>query len=82
MLGGLTSKKENIRNNKFPGLGMIPYIGNAFKTHDNSYTDSEFVIYIIPFIQKTDIELKKERLEFVREMYTYFCKRNVDESTK
>jgi general secretion pathway protein D len=71
-LGGLTSSKETQTNKILPGLGHIPYVGNAFKTHDNQYTDSEFVIYIIPFIQKTPEDLKKERLEMVASIYNYF----------
>jgi general secretion pathway protein D len=71
-LGGLTSSKESRTNNLIPGLGHIPFIGNAFKTHDNQYSDSEFIIYIIPFIQKTPEDLKKERTGMVADMYNYF----------
>ncbi|HOV13252.1 MAG TPA: hypothetical protein PK771_03120 [Spirochaetota bacterium] len=72
VLGGLTSKKESIKNNKLPGLGDIPYLGEAFKTHKDQFTDSEFVIYIIPFIQKTEDDVKKERAKYVKEMYEKF----------
>lgn len=69
VLGGLTSKKESIKNNKLPGLGDIPYLGEAFKTHKDQFTDSEFVIYIIPFIQKTEEDIKNERTKYIKEMY-------------
>ena len=59
VLGGLLSNKETSKNNMIPGLGQIPVLGNAFKTHDNRYDDSEFVIYIIPFIQKSEELIKQ-----------------------
>jgi general secretion pathway protein D len=74
VLGGLISKKEDTVNKKIPGLGNIPYVENAFKTYNNLYQDSEFVIYIIPFLQKTEEELRKERIDFVKEIYDEFCK--------
>lgn len=74
VLGGLTSRKENLAHNKLPGLAHIPYIGNAFKTHNNSYTESEFVIYIIPFIQKSLEDIKRERREYIKKIFDYFIK--------
>lgn len=75
VLGGLTSKKESIKNNKLPGLGNIPYLGEAFKTHKDQFTDSEFVIYIIPFIQKTEEDIKKEQKNLIKNMYEKFIKK-------
>jgi len=76
ILGGLTNKKENLQNNVIPGLGHIPYIGNAFKTHNNTYSDSEFVIYIIPFINKTTEDIKNEQNKYVRNLYETFIEKN------
>ncbi|MCK4797365.1 MAG: hypothetical protein KAT05_08280 [Spirochaetes bacterium] len=72
VLGGLISKKENSRNKKLPGLSDIPFIGNAFKTHNNSYSDTEFVIYIIPFVQKSLEEIRQKRHKYIKEIYEYF----------
>lgn len=69
ILGGLISNKENIKNNIFPGLGHIPIIGEAFKTHNNDYSKSEFVIYIIPFIQKSEDDIQNRRKELIKEIY-------------
>jgi len=69
ILGGLVNNKETFNNNIIPGLGNIPYIGNLFKTHDNSYSNSEFVIYIIPFVQKSNDDIKKEKEELIQKIY-------------
>jgi|GEM_PF-5336239 len=74
VLGGLTSQKEDSIHNKIPLLAEIIFFGNLFKTHNNSYNDSEFVIYIIPFIQKTEEDLRREREEYIKKMYNYFVK--------
>ena len=75
ILGGLTSQKETSSNKKFPGFAHIPVLGNLFKTHNNSYTDSEFVIYIIPFVQKSIEDIKRERRQYIKKIYEYFVKR-------
>ncbi len=69
ILGGLISFKENYKNNVFPGLGNIPFLGEAFRTHNNSFSNSEFVIYIIPFIQKTEEEIENEREEIIETIF-------------
>ena len=71
-LGGLTNNKETIANTKIPGLGDIPFIGNLFKTHNDQFDNNEFIIYIIPFIQKSEEDLYKERREYVKKIYDYF----------
>ncbi|MCG8569139.1 MAG: hypothetical protein MJB14_03275, partial [Spirochaetes bacterium] len=75
ILGGLKNKKESYVNNMIPGLGQIPIVGNLFKTHDNAYSDTEFIIYIIPFILKTDEQLRQERIDLVKEIYQYQFKK-------
>ena len=75
VLGGLTSNKIAEAHTKIPGLGDIPIIGNLFKTHNNTYSDSEFVIYIIPFIQKSEEDIQRERIEYIKKIYEYFVKR-------
>ena len=72
ILGGFISNRENISNNKIPGLGNIPILGNLFQTHNNQYSDTEFIIYVIPFIQKSEEDLRRERKEYVKEIYEYF----------
>ncbi len=72
VLGGLTSQKQTYASNKIPGLADIPILGELFKTHDDAFTNSEFVIYIIPFIQKSQQDIKKERQQYIEKMYNYF----------
>lgn len=75
ILGGFISNREVTSNNKIPGLGNIPIIGNLFQTHNNSYSDGEFIIYIIPFIQKSEEDLKRERRGYIKKIYEYFIER-------
>lgn len=72
ILGGFVSNRETITNKKIPLLGDIPIIGNLFKTHDNSYSDTEFIIYLIPFIQKSNDDLRKERMEYIEKIFSYY----------
>ena len=72
ILGGFISNRESTHNKKIPGLGNIPIIGNLFQTHDNQYSDSEFIIYLIPFIQKSEEDLRRERSEYIKKIYEYF----------
>lgn len=50
IIGGLIDKKETLRENRVPVLGRIPLIGNAFKSVDKSYENTELVIMLIPRI--------------------------------
>lgn len=48
VIGGLISKKESITDNKVPGLGDIPLVGELFKRKDKLETKSELVVVIQP----------------------------------
>jgi MSHA type pilus biogenesis protein MshL len=48
IIGGLISKTEILREDKIPILGSIPVIGNAFKSLEKSYENTELIIMLIP----------------------------------
>ncbi|MDI6728297.1 MAG: hypothetical protein QMD44_05130, partial [Thermodesulfovibrionales bacterium] len=50
IIGGLISKKENLQDNKVPGLGDIPLLGEAFKSRDKSESRSELVVVLQPVL--------------------------------
>jgi MSHA type pilus biogenesis protein MshL len=50
IIGGLISKKENLQDNKVPGLGDVPLLGEAFKSRDKAESRSELVVVLQPVL--------------------------------
>lgn len=50
IIGGLISKKENLQDNKVPGLGDIPLLGEAFKSRDKLESRTELVVVLQPVL--------------------------------
>lgn len=64
VIGGLISSKKEIAKDKTPILGEIPIIGHLFSNDVEIETQSEFVIYLIPYIEKnfeTEIDEKMKK---------------------
>lgn len=50
IIGGLIKKEESLSENKTPLLSDIPIIGNLFKAHDRTQSNTELVILLQPRI--------------------------------
>jgi MSHA type pilus biogenesis protein MshL len=50
IIGGLISKRENLKEDKVPIISGIPFIGDAFKSVNKTYDNKELVIMLIPRI--------------------------------
>lgn len=50
IIGGLISKKENLQDNKVPGLGDVPVLGGLFKSRDKAESRSELVVVLQPVL--------------------------------
>jgi MSHA type pilus biogenesis protein MshL len=50
IIGGLIDKQENIKEDKVPIIGDIPFIGKAFRRVEKTYDNKELVIMLIPRI--------------------------------
>lgn len=50
IIGGLISKKENLQDNKVPGLGDVPVLGGIFKSRDKAESRSELVVVLQPVL--------------------------------
>ncbi|MDP1853628.1 MAG: secretin N-terminal domain-containing protein [Candidatus Omnitrophota bacterium] len=50
VLGGLRRRDFSLTKAKIPILGDIPLLGNLFKSHDKSVTETELVIFITPHL--------------------------------
>lgn len=61
VIGGLFQQEEDITEKRVPVLGKIPVLGNLFKSRNVSAAESEFVIYLVPFVEKNkESELGEE----------------------
>lgn len=61
VIGGLFQQEEDITEKRIPLLGKIPVLGNLFKSRSVSVAESEFVIYLVPFVEKDkESELDEE----------------------
>lgn len=64
VIGGLLSSKKEKTVKKTPILGSIPFLGRLFNKEIERETQSEFVIYLLPYIddfEKENVGLKLER---------------------
>ncbi len=57
LLGGLISETEGGGENKVPGLGDIPIIGNLFKIRSKERKKTELIVQITPYILDNSDEL-------------------------
>lgn len=63
VIGGLISNKKELSYEKTPLLGDIPFLGALFRKQLETETQSEFTIYLLPYIEveEEDINNKLER---------------------
>lgn len=52
IIGGLIQQEEDTTEKAIPILNKIPLIGNLFKTKTTSIAETEFIIYLVPLVQK------------------------------
>ena len=71
IIGGLFQTEVDISEKKVPFLGSIPIIGRLFTDSVESSSDTEFVIYLVPFVQKNETEVlsEEENLARLKEKY-------------
>ncbi|AQW84494.1 transformation system, type II secretion system secretin protein CtsD [Campylobacter pinnipediorum subsp. pinnipediorum] len=66
ILGGLIDQQKSKRNTKVPLLGDIPFIGNAFKSTNDTLTTTELIFVITPRV--IDIEDQKPVANSLKEL--------------
>ncbi|SJZ82601.1 MSHA biogenesis protein MshL [Trichlorobacter thiogenes] len=54
VIGGLISNKQNLKDEKVPLLGEIPWLGGLFTRKDNTDTRSELVVVLQPYLINND----------------------------
>ena len=72
VIGGLFQQEEEISEKKVPILGSIPLLGALFKKKIVTMVDTEFVIYLVPFVEKPVNEklTEEENLERLMKKYS------------
>lgn len=71
VIGGLIQQEEDITEKKVPVLGSIPLLGRLFKSRTTSIAETEFVIYLVPFIEENKKSILKEEENLERLIKKY-----------
>jgi general secretion pathway protein D len=69
VLGGLITDETSDTNEKVPGLGDIPIIGNLFKYQTRGRTKKNLMVFLRPSIVRTNeqsVDLMADRYEYIR----------------
>lgn len=71
VIGGLFQQEEDTAEKRLPFLGKIPLVGNFFKNRQDTAAESEFIIYLVPFVEKSggSVPDEKENLERLMKKY-------------
>lgn len=56
VIGGLIQKEIDTTEKRVPILGSIPLLGMLFKTKTESIGETEFIIYLVPLVEKNNAE--------------------------
>ena len=54
VISGLLQSDKEVTVKKVPLLGSIPLLGHLFRKEVESDSETEFVIYLVPFVEKPD----------------------------
>ncbi|TFW06575.1 type II secretion system protein GspD [Oxalobacteraceae bacterium OM1] len=76
VLGGLMEDQMNDSNEKVPGLGDIPVVGNLFKYKNRSRTKTNLMVFLRPTVIRT----AEQSVNVVNDRYDYI--RGVQESSQ
>ena len=85
ILGGLIKSSDGSSVTKVPILGDIPIIGRLFRSHGNSNSKVNVVIYITPYIIKkssdlTTLRVRLAELESVQKQYDKIIMQQLEEN--
>lgn len=71
IIGGLFQQEEDVSEKGVPLLGKIPIVGYLFKKRQTTVAESEFIIYLIPFVTEStdDCMSEEENLERLKAKY-------------
>jgi type II secretory pathway component GspD/PulD (secretin) len=73
IIGGLLQSESDVIEKRVPFLGDIPLLGLLFRSEQITVTETEFIIYLIPFVEKVPssmIDIEKN----IRSYYQTYVK--------
>ncbi|ULQ59031.1 type II and III secretion system protein [Brucepastera parasyntrophica] len=70
IIGGLLQSETDVTEKRVPFFGSIPLLGLLFRSEQITVTDTELVIYLIPFVEKSSNTM----LDMEKRMRTYYQK--------
>ena len=70
IIGGLLQSESDVIEKRVPFLGDIPLLGLLFRSEQITVTETEFIIYLIPFVEKPPATL----VDMEKNMRTYYSK--------
>lgn len=71
IIGGLLQSETDVIEKRVPFLGSIPLLGLLFRSEQITTTETELVIYLIPFVEKSAIP---STVDIEKKMLTYYQK--------
>ncbi len=87
VIGGLIDRNHSLTDKRIPGLGSIPFFGNAFAYKERGKADRELIIFITPHIVEGYDSLAAQsatapgRDTAVRRTLDYFVKEEMELAT-
>ena len=71
VIGGLFQQEEDLSEIKVPFFAKIPLFGGLFKNKQVTMVESEFIIYLVPFVEKTTDKVLGEDENLARLKWKY-----------
>lgn len=71
VIGGLFQQEEDLSEKKVPFFAKIPLFGGLFKNKQVTMVESEFIIYLVPFVEKTTDKVLGEDENLARLKWKY-----------
>ncbi len=56
VIGGLVDRTEQTTKRRVPGLANVPLVGAAFRKNDDSFVDTELIVFITPHIVSDNVD--------------------------
>jgi len=70
IIGGLLQEEKDVSEKKVPVLGYIPLLGLLFSSKTETLAETEMIIYLVPFVEKTG----DTKLDFNKNIEKYYRK--------
>ena len=80
IIGGLLQEEKDVSEKKVPVLGYIPLLGLLFSSKTESVAETEMIIYLVPFVEKTG-DTKLDFNKNIEKYYRKYVNKNSEEQS-